>query len=131
MSDFQTFLESSLTTHQSSIEAYQLSIGKVWLKKASERHGLWLYTPLKSLAKIFNLSAIMPVPNRGGSIAIQCEFKRIQQLRELGVVSTPNVLAVSGKGILLQDIGIQHQSQIQQLDQALARRKEHAEKAFA
>ena len=72
----------------------------------------------------------MPVPNRGGSIAIQCEFKRIQQLRELRV-STPNVLAVSEKDILLQDIGIQHQSQIQQLDQALARRKEHAEKAFA
>ena len=81
MSDFQTFLESSLTTQQNSIEAYQLNIGKVWLKKASERHGLWLYTPLKWLAKIFNLGAIMPVPNRGGSIAIQCEFKRIQQLR--------------------------------------------------
>ena len=129
MSDFQTFLESSLTTQQNSIEAYQLNIGKVWLKKASERHGLWLYTPLKWLAKIFNLGAIMPVPNRGGSIAIQCEFKRIQQLRALGV-STPNVLAVSEKGILLQDIGIQHQSQIQQLDQGLARRKENPDAQF-
>ncbi|MFM6905932.1 MAG: serine/threonine protein kinase [Acinetobacter tjernbergiae] len=119
MDDFQNFLETSLTGQQSSIHVYDLSSRKVWLKKASERHGLWLYTPLKWLAKIFNLGAMVPVPNQGGSAAIQCESKRIQQLKSLGV-STPNVLAISQKGILLEDIGSQHQTQVIQLDQALA-----------
>lgn len=119
MDDFQTFLDNTLKTQQTSIQAYKLDTGKVWLKKASERHGLWLYTPLKWLAKIFNLGAIMPVPNQGGAAAIRCEYQRIQQLKQLGV-STPNVLAHSDKGILLEDIGAQHQSKVKQLDQALA-----------
>ena len=120
MDDFQEFLETALVTQQESIKAYTLDSGKVWLKKASERHGLWLYTPLKWLAKIFNLGAIMPVPNQGGSAAIQCEYNRIQQLKALGV-STPNVLALSKKGILLEDLGSQRQSKVKQLDQSLAR----------
>lgn len=123
MDDFQNFLETTLTKQQSSIQAYDLGSQKVWLKKASERHGLWLYTPLKWLAKIFNLGAITPVPNQGGSAAIQCEYHRIQTLKSLGV-STSNVLAVSKKGILLEDIGSQHQSSVSQLDQALACQKD-------
>ncbi|ENV38682.1 hypothetical protein F959_00374 [Acinetobacter venetianus RAG-1 = CIP 110063] len=123
MDDFQEFLETALVTQQESIKAYTLDSGKVWLKKASERHGLWLYTPLKWLAKIFNLGAIMPVPNQGGSAAIQCEYNRIQQLKALGV-STPNVLALSKKGILLEDLGSQRQSKVKQLDQSLARCKD-------
>ena len=119
MDDFQKFLETTVTTQQDSIQAYELSTGKVWLKKASERHGLWLYTPLKWLAKIFNLGAITPVPNQGGSAAIQCEYHRIQTLNSIGI-STSNVLAISEKGILLEDIGSQHQTQVIQLDQALA-----------
>ncbi|ENW21781.1 serine/threonine protein kinase [Acinetobacter haemolyticus] len=122
MDDFQKFLDTTVTTQQDSIQAYELSTGKVWLKKASERHGLWLYTPLKWLAKIFNLGAIMPVPNQGGSKAIQCEFNRINQLKQLGI-STPNILAISDQGILLEDIGSQRQSKVKQLDQALAGRK--------
>lgn len=129
MSDFQSFLESSLTTQKSSIQSYELGTYKVWLKKASERHGLWLYTPLKWLAKIFNLGAMVPVPNQGGSAAIQCEFKRIQQLKSLGI-STPNVLAVADKGILIQDLGSQHDSQVKQLDQTLASRKNNPESQF-
>lgn len=119
MDDFQKFLETSLIKQQSSIQAYDLGSHKVWLKKASERHGLWLYTPLKWLAKIFNLGAITPVPNQGGSAAIQCEYHRIQTLNSIGI-STSNVLAISEKGILLEDIGSQHQTQVIQLDQALA-----------
>jgi hypothetical protein len=122
MDDFQKFLETTATTQHDSIQAYELSTGKVWLKKASERHGLWLYTPLKWLAKIFNLGAIMPVPNQGGSKAIQCEFRRINQLKQLGI-STPNVLAISDRGILLQDLSYKHLSKVKQLDQALAGRK--------
>ncbi|MCH7336642.1 RIO1 family regulatory kinase/ATPase [Acinetobacter sp. NIPH 2699] len=129
MDDFHKFLETTVTTQQDSIQAYEISTGKVWLKKASERHGLWLYTPLKWLAKIFNLGAMIPVPNQGGSAAIQCEFKRIQQLKVLGV-STPNVLALSQEGILLEDIGSQHQSKVKQLDQALASRKAKPEAQF-
>ena len=129
MNDFQSFLDSSLASQQSSIQAYEVGSHKVWLKKASERHGLWLYTPLKWLAKLFNLGAIVPVPNQGGSIAIQCEYRRIQHLKSLGV-ATPNVLAVSKKGILLEDIGSQHQSPVQQLDQTLASLKNNPETQF-
>ncbi|MCH7314827.1 lipopolysaccharide kinase InaA family protein [Acinetobacter sp. ANC 3882] len=129
MSDFETFLESTLKTQQDSIQSYELDSRKVWLKKASERHGLWLYTPLKWLAKIFNLGSITPVPNQGGSTAIQCEFKRIQQLKALGI-STPNVLALSKKGILLEDVGSQRQSPVSQLDQKLGSLKDHTEEQF-
>ncbi|MBP8005595.1 MAG: serine/threonine protein kinase [Acinetobacter sp.] len=129
MDDFQKFLETTVTTQQDSIQAYELSTGKVWLKKASERHGLWLYTPLKWLAKIFNLAAMIPVPNQGGAAAIQCEYKRIQQLKTLGI-STPNVLALSEKGILLEDLSTQHKSKVKQLDQALATRKTKPEAQF-
>ncbi|ENX11920.1 hypothetical protein F895_03423 [Acinetobacter sp. CIP 64.2] len=129
MTDFQTFLESTLPTQQSSIQSYELDSHKVWLKKASERHGLWLYTPLKWLAKIFNLGSITPVPNQGGATAIECEFSRIQQLNALGV-STPNVLAVSKKGILLEDVGAQRHSQVDQLDQKIASLKDHPEVQF-
>ncbi|MBJ9957293.1 BUD32 family EKC/KEOPS complex subunit [Acinetobacter courvalinii] len=130
MSDFQIFLESTLASQQDSIQSYELGLRKVWLKKASERHGLWLYTPLKWLAKIFNLGAITPVPNQGGAKAIQCEFKRIQQLKALGI-STPNVLAVSKKGILLEDVGSQRQSPVSQLDQKLGSLKDHPESRYA
>ncbi|QER38858.1 serine/threonine protein kinase [Acinetobacter suaedae] len=130
MDDFQKFLETTVTTQQNSIQAYELSTGKVWLKKASERHGLWLYTPLKWLAKIFNLGAIMPVPNQGGSKAIQCEFNRINQLKQLGI-STPNILAVSANGLLLEDLGVQHQGKVKQLDQALAGRRKKPEMQFS
>ncbi|MCU4338494.1 lipopolysaccharide kinase InaA family protein [Acinetobacter dispersus] len=129
MSDYQTFLESTLTTQSDSIQSYELDSRKVWLKKASERHGLWLYTPLKWLAKIFNLGSITPVPNQGGSAATQCEFKRIQQLKALGI-STPNVLALSKKGILLEDVGSQRQSPVSQLDQKLGSLKDHPEQQF-
>ena len=129
MSDFQSFLESSLVNQQASIQAYELDASKVWLKKASERHGLWLYTPLKWLAKIFNLGAITPVPNQGGAAAIQCEFNRIQQLKALGI-STPNVLAMSKKGILLQDIGAQRGSKVKQLDQRMSALKKDPEAKF-
>lgn len=129
MSDYQSFLESTLATQSDSIQSYELDSRKVWLKKASERHGLWLYTPLKWLAKIFNLGSITPVPNQGGSAAIQCEFKRIQQLKALGI-STPNVLALSKKGILLEDVGSQRQSQVSQLDQKIASLKDHPEQQF-
>lgn len=126
MDDFQNFLETSLNTQRTSIQAYKIGSRKVWLKKASERHGLWLYTPLKWLAKIFNLGAIMPVPNQGGSVAIQCEYQRIQQLKALGI-STPKVLAMSKQGILLEDIGSQHQTKVKQLDQTLAKLKQDNE----
>mgnify|MGYP003460865538 FL=1 len=129
MSDFQSFLETTLPSQNASIQPYELGLYTVWLKKASERHGLWLYIPLKWLAKIFNLGALSPVPNQGGKTAIQCEFKRIQQLKALGV-STPNVLAIADKGILLQDIGSQHQSKVKQLDQALATCHKNPEAKF-
>ncbi|MCU4377595.1 lipopolysaccharide kinase InaA family protein [Acinetobacter haemolyticus] len=130
MDDFQKFLDATVTTQQDSIQAYELSTGKVWLKKASERHGLWLYTPLKWLAKIFNLGAIMPVPNQGGSKAIQCEFNRINQLKQLGI-STPNILAISDQGILLEDIGSQRKSHVTQLDQTLGGYKDYPEARFS
>ena len=81
MDDFQTFLDNTLKTQQASIQAYKLDTGKVWLKKASERHGLWLYTPLKWLAKIFNLGAIIPVPNQGGAAAIIARRRKASPVR--------------------------------------------------
>ncbi|WP_372375153.1 serine/threonine protein kinase [Acinetobacter ursingii] len=118
MSNFADFLDSSFDQQDQSIQSYELEGSKVWLKKASTRHSIWIYTPLKWLAKLLHVQALTPVPNYGGKKAIQCEYQRILALEKLGV-NTPKVLAVSQHGILLQDAATDGR-QVIQLDHALA-----------
>ena len=138
MSIFADFLLTHLPQQTASIQSYVIELNqtdqnnltssvqneeskkvKVWLKKASERHSTWIYLPIKLLAKLFRLEVLLPVPNYGGSHAIQCEYKRIQQLNKIGV-RTSTVLAVSDYGILLEDAAPPGEEVIQ-LDTALAR----------
>ena len=126
MTNFTDFLRRSVTVQAESICSYTLGQRKVWLKKASKRHSGWVYLPLGWLSKLMGLSALMPVPNLGGSKAIQCEAERIQILKQLGI-RTPEILAVSPCGILTQDIA-NGQGKAIQLDQALARSSNTAEK---
>jgi len=118
MSNFAELLHASLDQQNESIQSYEFEHVKVWLKKASTRHSIWIYTPLKWLACLLHIEALTPIPNYGGKKAIQCEYRRITSLAKLGV-STPKVLALCDNGILLQDAanGGQH---VIQLDHALA-----------
>ncbi|MBJ9986028.1 serine/threonine protein kinase [Acinetobacter sp. S40] len=118
MANFADFLHISLDQQNESIQAYELEHGKVWLKKASLRHSIWIYTPLRWLARFLHVEALTPVPNYGGKKAIQCEYQRITSLAKLGV-NTPKVLALSDDGILLQDAANNGQH-VMQLDHALA-----------
>ncbi|MDI3238695.1 serine/threonine protein kinase [Acinetobacter ursingii] len=119
MSNFADFLDSSFDQQDQSIQSYELEGSKVWLKKASTRHSIWIYTPLKWLAKLLHVQALTPVPNYGGKKAIQCEYQRLTALKKLGI-KTPQVLAVSHEGILIEDAG-SSEHEVVQLDHALAR----------
>lgn len=127
MNKFSKFLKSSLKSQDESIKAYHLDgQAKVWLKKASERHSAWIYLPLKWVASFLQIKALTPIPNYGGSAAIQCEAQRIQELQDLGI-STPNILAVNNQGLLLEDAG-QTGTRVIQLDHALAMLKDDSER---
>ena len=119
MGNFADFLKASIDQQNESIQSYEYNGRKVWLKKASERHALWLYTPLRWFARLLQLDALIPVPNRGGKEVIQCEYQRLTALQKLGI-KTPQVLAVSHEGILIEDAG-SSEHEVVQLDHALAR----------
>lgn len=127
MNKFSKFLKNSLKSQDESIKAYQCDgHPKVWLKKATERHSIWIYLPLKWTAKILQIKALTPIPNHGGAAAIQCEVKRIQDLQDLGI-PTANILAVNNQGLLLEDAG-QVGAHVMQLDHALAMLKDDSER---
>ncbi len=123
MNKFSKFLKLSLKSQNESIKAYHVDGQiKVWLKKASERHPVWIYLPLKYLANVLKIKALTPIPNHGGATAIQCEVQRIQELQDIGI-PTPTVLAVSNQGLLLEDVS-QSGEHVVQLDHALAMLKD-------
>lgn len=118
MSNFSKFLRNSLKIQDQNIQSYQLGDGKVWLKKASERHSAWIYLPLKWVARILNIEALTPIPNYGGSKSIYCEVHRLTELNSLGI-PTPQILANCSQGLLIEDVA-DHGEDVMQLDQALA-----------
>ena len=128
MNNFSKFLKQTTKSQQESIRAYHLGQLKVWLKKSSDRHSAWIYLPLRWLASLFNIKALTPIPNRGGSRAILCEAYRIQDLQGIGV-STPNILAISPSGLLLEDAA-QMGEDVIQLDHALAMYQDDSERKF-
>ncbi|AOA59068.1 BUD32 family EKC/KEOPS complex subunit [Acinetobacter larvae] len=119
MNNFSVFLQESLAKQQDNIQSYTVATQKVWLKKATARHSTWIYTPLRWLARLFKLNALTPIPNLGGTQAIQCEIQRIEALKALGV-SVPQILATQPEGLLTLDAGQQYGLPMYQLDQTLA-----------
>ena len=117
MQQYQDFLNQTAPHQTYSIESYELNGIKVWLKKSVKRHSKWLYMPVNWLAKIFRFELLIPVPNYGGALAIECEAKRLTDLAHHGI-TVPKVLAISKAGLLIQDMA-SHDKELMQLDHAL------------
>ncbi len=126
MNHFSKFLRHTLKIQDKSIQSYQLDQGKVWLKKASERHSAWVYIPLKWMANLLRIEALTPIPNYGGSKSIYCEVHRLTELQSLGV-PTPQILANCSQGFLIEDVA-DNGDRVIQLDQALMRMDGDTEK---
>ena len=112
MSHFDLSLNKLVKQQQDSIQSYQLGEQKVWLKKAGQRHSTWIYMPLKWAARLMRVKALTPIPNYGGSQAVQCEIERIQHLKKLGI-STPDILAINRHAVLLADAASQGETALQ------------------
>lgn len=129
MAHFNHFLNSSLPQQDHNIQSYTVGDLKVWLKKASARHSTWIYVPLRWLARLLHLKALTPIPNMGGSEAIQCEVLRIQSLQEKGI-ATPKLLAITPEAILTEDAAA-NGDPVLQFNQALARLDHDPEQKLA
>lgn len=119
MQKYQDFLNQQVLIQTKSMKAYRLNDLKVWLKKSSTRHPWWIYLPLQWFSKLFQLDLLVPVPNHGGKDAILCEAKRLETLASIGI-NVPKVLAVSAKGLLIEDIASGNDKKLMQLDRALS-----------
>lgn len=113
----QEFLTQHLEQQDHSIHSYQYQQQTVWIKKAGKRHSIWLYKLLGLVTKSFKLKALTPVPNLGGTAAIQIEAKRIKHLQQHGI-NVPKLLAHNSEGLMLADVGTQAHP-AQQLEAAL------------
>lgn len=118
---FETFLDSHLLQQQKAVKYYHHQGQKVWLKKASKRHASWIYLPLRWSAQILGLKMLAPVPNTGGTDAIQCEIQRIQTLSRLNI-QTPEILATREDAFLMRDAA-QNGQRVEQLERALKQQK--------
>ena len=109
--DYAAFLRSTLATQAHSLAAYVLTAPdgsaapeQVWLKKAGPLNARWPYAVLGALAGLVRLEALRPVPNPGGTVAIQTEARRLAELHRLGL-RVPPVLAVADGGLLIRHLG--------------------------
>ena len=109
--DYAAFLRSTLATQAHSLAAYVLTAAdgsaapeQVWLKKAGPLNARWPYAVLGALAGLVRLEALRPVPNPGGTVAIQTEARRLAELHSLGL-RVPPVLAVADGGLLIRHLG--------------------------
>ena len=109
--DYAAFLRSTLATQAHSLAAYVLTTPdgttppeQVWLKKAGPLNARWPYAVLGALAGLVRLEALRPVPNPGGTVAIQTEARRLAELHSLGL-RVPPVLAVADGGLLIRHLG--------------------------
>lgn len=109
--DYGSFLRSTLTTQEHNLAAYVLTAPggaappeQVWLKKAGPLNARWPYVVLGALAGLVRLEALRPVPNPGGTVAVQTEARRLAELHRLGL-RVPPVLAVQDEGLLIRHLG--------------------------
>lgn len=109
--DYAAFLRATLATQEHNLAAYVLMAPdgsappeQVWLKKAGPLNTRWPYVVLGALAGLVRLEALRPVPNPGGTSAIQTEARRLAELHGLGL-RVPPVLAVQDEGLLIRHLG--------------------------
>lgn len=88
----------------------------LWLRKSLPHHALWIYVPLRWLARFLRVQVLQPVPNPGGAVAVAREARRLQALATAGVV-VPRLLAVSHAALLMADVD--PDGRALQLEQAL------------
>lgn len=69
------FLKANAKTQQCNMASYLFNGKKVWIKKSSKRHSIWLYRPLGWVMRLLGIQALMPVPNLGGNQAISTEIR--------------------------------------------------------
>lgn len=109
--DYAALLRTTLATQTNNLAAYVLTSPdgsappeQVWLKKAGPLNTRWPYVVLGALASLVRLEALRPVPNPGGTVAIQTEARRLAELHRLGL-RVPPVLAVQDEGLLIRHLG--------------------------
>lgn len=110
------FLRQHAATQQVVIARYRTKSGPVWLRKALAHHALWIYTPLRWLARFLRVRALQPVPNPGGAIAVNREAKRLRELAKAGI-AVPVLLAQQEDALLMTDVSMEGKSR--QLEHAL------------
>lgn len=110
------FLRKNSATQQLAIARYRTDFGPVWLRKALAHHSLWIYTPLRWLARFLRVRALQPVPNPGGKIAVNREAKRLRELANAGI-AVPVLLAKQEDALLMTDVSMEGKSR--QLEHAL------------
>ena len=103
--DYTRFLQQQWPRQQPLVAAYTLEgDGRVWLKRAGPRHGMWRYRLLGTAARLLGLPVLQPVPNRGGREAIRTELLRLRSLSAQGL-RVPEVLAACDDAFLMRDLG--------------------------
>lgn len=110
------FLCKNAASQQLAIARYRTESGPVWLRKALAHHSLWIYTPLRWLARFLRVRALQPVPNPGGTIAVNREAKRLRELTNAGI-AVPLLLAKQEDALLMTDVSMEGKSR--QLEHAL------------
>lgn len=118
MNMFNEFLHATASSQSNSVQSYICNNHKVWLKKASKRHGGWIYWPLQWFSRLLGLHMLAPVPNLGGEKSIACEVSRLTQLRQLGI-NVPELLAADAQALLIKDAA-GDAGEVKQLEGALA-----------
>ncbi|MDZ4296827.1 MAG: serine/threonine protein kinase [Moraxellaceae bacterium] len=103
------FLKEKAASQQVAIARYQTPSGAVWLRKALAHHSLWIYTPLRWLARFLRVRALQPVPNPGGAIAVDREAKRLRELASAGI-AVPVLLAKQDDALLMTDVSMEGKS---------------------
>ncbi len=111
-----SFLRQKAASQQVAIASYSSVLGVVWLRKALPHHALWIYAPLRWMARFLRVRALQPVPNPGGVIAINREAKRLRELANAGV-AVPVLLAKQKDALLMTDVSMAGKSR--QLEHAL------------
>lgn len=112
------FLVRQARQQQGPIARYAVAEDIVWLRKSLPHHALWVYTPLRWLARFLRVKVLQPVPNPGGRVAVAREARRLRALDAAGVV-VPRLLAVNDESLLMADVD--PEGRALQLEQALKR----------
>ncbi|MDO4997504.1 MAG: hypothetical protein Q4E16_02525 [Neisseria sp.] len=118
--DYQQALQHILTRQTDTIAPHTLANGEqVWVRRVGKTVPQWRYRLLGLIARTLKLGALTPVPNFGGTTALQTEAKRLQQLASQNI-NAPHLLAQVADGIMFSHLGNQNMiDRLQQADTAL------------